>query len=336
LTELPPIFKPQAKEQRVMPADASNARSCLFRLPRQGGRAIWQITNRCNYRCRYCMFGSGAQAGESELTSAEALRVLEQLHGWGCTALKLTGGEPMMRSDILDIIERACRLGWEVDISTNASLISAGAARRIAATGLKMVHVSLDGPSAAVHEAARGRGTFLPTLRGLTALLEAGIWVRIGCVIFRDNQERLEEMIRFCAGLGAPELVFSLMGPAGRVSPGSVLLPARPVADLASELDLLAQAFNPAMKIGHNLSPSGCAACSSGCPGGERFLFIDNLGRVAPCTWVAQWMPQHLSMLDLRHHSLSEILVSRQLASYRLACADDLLQRAAHPGAASE
>ena len=302
-------------------SNPSGVEACLFRMPARGGRAIWQITNRCNYRCPYCIFGSGAGNSASELSCAEALRVLHELRQWGCCALKITGGEPLMRRDILEIAQRAAGFGWEVDISTNAALITPALAGRIAGAGLAMMHVSLDGPDAAAHEAARGRGTFLPTVRGLNALVAAGVRVRIGCVIFRETETRLEEMVRYSCSQGAAEIVFSLMEPAGRLPVTSPLLAARPLTSTAAEIEALAEAFQGRIAVHHNLRAAGCNGCGAGCPGGRRFLFIDSLGRMAPCTWVAERMPRYRSRDTLKHRTLREILASPPLRTYSQMCA---------------
>jgi len=120
---------------------------CLFRIPKKGGRVIWQVTNQCNYRCSYCIFSADFRKPEGELTTAHFLTHARRAQARGFTHLKVTGGEPFIRPDMLEILGYAHQLGFETDISSNASMITRRIAEGIAAAEVATVHVSLDGPT---------------------------------------------------------------------------------------------------------------------------------------------------------------------------------------------
>ena len=118
---------------------------CLFRIPENGGRVLWEITNTCNYHCSYCIFSSEAKKYENELTTDEVKRAIKELKNNNFTYIKFTGGEPFTRKDMIEILRYANRLGFDMDISTNASLITEDIAKELKNINFPMVHVSLDG-----------------------------------------------------------------------------------------------------------------------------------------------------------------------------------------------
>ncbi len=299
---------------------------CLFRIPRNGGRVIWQVTNQCNYKCSYCIFSADGRKPEGELETPQIMRTLDALKERGFTHLKLTGGEPFVRQDMVEILRRAHELELETDISSNASLITPQLAASIAATGVKCVHVSLDGPTKELQEKVRGPLTFDRTVRGIKNLVAAGVYVRIGCLIYRDNERSLEKMVKYCADLGVAEVIFSYMEPVGRMRGDNSLVASRKMPELIAELSDLRDRFAKQIKVSFSFTreaPAGAGIC----PGTRRFLSIDNLGRVSPCTWVAERQPDFVCQLSLRDHSLEEILAAPEIRRYaelsaRLAASD--------------
>lgn len=138
---------------------------CLFRIPENGGRVLWEITNTCNYYCSYCIFSSEAKKYEDELTTDEVKRTIKDLKENNFTYIKFTGGEPFTRKDMTEILKYASELGFDMDISTNASLITDEIAKELKNIKFPMVHVSLDGHDKETHEYVRGKNTFERTLK---------------------------------------------------------------------------------------------------------------------------------------------------------------------------
>lgn len=138
---------------------------CLFRIPENGGRVLWEITNTCNYHCSYCIFSSEAKEYEDELTTDEVKRTIKDLKENNFTYIKFTGGEPFTRKDMTEILKYASELGFDMDISTNASLITDEIAKELKNIKFPMVHVSLDGHDKETHEYVRGENTFERTLK---------------------------------------------------------------------------------------------------------------------------------------------------------------------------
>ena len=135
------------------------------------------ITYRCDLRCRVCDLPQRAaarrRAGDREL-GTEALRaVLRDFKAIGTAGIGITGGEPMLREDVFELLAEAARMGLHAHLNTDGFRV-ADRARSLLATGVRSVNVSLDGATAATHDAARGRaGAFDGAVGALAAMKAA-------------------------------------------------------------------------------------------------------------------------------------------------------------------
>lgn len=144
-----------------------------------GGPALGTllVTYRCDLRCQVCDLPARAsarsRAGKRELDTAGLLAVLQDMKSIGTAGVGFTGGEPMLRRDILELLRACSRLGMHAHLNTDGFRV-AEQADALLATGVRSVNVSLDGPTAAIHDAARRRsGSFDVVLSALSALKEA-------------------------------------------------------------------------------------------------------------------------------------------------------------------
>jgi len=279
----------------------------LFRIPSRGGRVIWEITNQCNYHCPYCIFSAQHRRPDQELSTARVQKIVIELGTAGYRSLKFTGGEPFLRPDMIAIMKWSKKQGMEVDISTNASLITAEMARQLAALRLSYIHVSLDGGISEIHESLRGKNTFAPTIRGIKNLVAAGVTVRLGAVIAKNNESHLVELINLAIGLGAAEIIFSLLEPVGRLRENSEYLTTHGTFYWEKRLMTWKYKYKNQIKISFSLGGSESGA-KGNCPGGNKFLFINHLGLVSPCTWVSERSPEFISHKSLYQYSLKEVM----------------------------
>ena len=312
---------------------------CKFKIPVNGGRVIWEVTNECNYGCKYCIFASTGRKPEGELSTDEIFSALQQLKNEGFSHIKFTGGEPFLREDMIDILKEADRLGFQFDISTNASKLNEKIVNEFSKLNSEYIHVSLDGHDLPSHESVRGKKSFNPTVNGLKLLCSKGIKIRIGCVIHSENENHLEELIQFCSLLGVRHIVFSMMEPVGRLRDKTKGLATRAIPELAATIEELKQKY-PYILISHNLQSMQKISIDSikgkkqvnpvsSCPAGERFLFINSVGDVSPCTWTSEHRPEYIGG-KINKQSLSEILNSEPIQNMRL-LADKLIEKAICP-----
>ncbi|HEY9056142.1 MAG TPA: radical SAM protein, partial [Aurantimonas sp.] len=156
---------------------------------------IWNLTRRCNLRCRHCYTSSADVAFPGELTHEQAMGVLEDLGGFGIPALILSGGEPLARRDVFEIAERARQMKMYLALSTNGTAIVGAAADRVAEIGFDYVGISLDGIGE-TNDWFRGKvGAFDEALAGVRACKERDIKVGLRFTITEDNAHQLSEML---------------------------------------------------------------------------------------------------------------------------------------------
>lgn len=175
---------------------------------------FWETTAGCNLECAHCRRLDVSPAGD--LSTDEARRFIENLASWAKPILVLSGGEPLVRPDILDLAAHARDCGLTVSLATNGTLVDDALARSIAQSGIRRVAVSLDGSDPVTHNALRRQpGSFEAALAGCQSLLRAGLELQINCTVTRHNANRLEGVYRLALDLGARALHFFLLVPVG-------------------------------------------------------------------------------------------------------------------------
>jgi MoaA/NifB/PqqE/SkfB family radical SAM enzyme len=167
-----------------------------------------KITSRCNLRCVMCKYWQ--TESEETLPSERWRQVFRELGELGCRKIHFSGGEVFLRRDFLDLVEDADRLGLKVNMTTNGTLVTKPAARRIGEIGVNSVSISLDGATAGSHNEVRGRSyAFKRSLRTIGWLRRHAerVKVRINFVVMRGNFQELPEMVRLAGELGVTELL---------------------------------------------------------------------------------------------------------------------------------
>lgn len=289
---------------------------CLFRIPENGGRVLWEITNTCNYHCSYCIFSSEAKKYKNELTTEEVKQTIKELKENNFTYIKFTGGEPFTRDDMTEILEYASNLGFDMDISTNASLITDEIAKKLKNIDFPMIHVSLDGNDKYSHEYVRGENTFERTLRGIKHLTNNNIYTRIGTVIYKQNEDRLEEIVKLAIELKANEIIFSFMEAVGRLAENETIISKRTINSVKEEIEKIELKYKEQIQIKYSFTENKVAMSEGCCPAVNKFLYINNLGQVSPCTWVVANNPEYKSKLTLKNNTFKEIIQSEPIQKY--------------------
>jgi len=177
---------------------------------------VWNFTWKCNLRCKHCYACAGAQ-NRRELSEKEALKALKEFADAGVNIIALSGGEPLMRKDVYDIIKTAHDYGMYTAIATNATLITKEVALKLKNAGLGYVQASLDGASPETHDSFRGvPGVFERTVKGIRNCVEAGLFVEVSSVITKYNYKEVEDIIKLSGELGANWWMMYNFVPTGR------------------------------------------------------------------------------------------------------------------------
>ena len=181
-----------------------------------GPVVIWNLIRRCNLRCKHCYSISGDVDFDGELSTPEVYTVMDDLRAFRVPVLILSGGEPLMRRDILDISRRAKAMGFYVGLSTNGALIDCYNIEAIAGIGYDYVGISLDGIGA-THDKFRGKsGAFRASLDGIRLCRENGLKVGIRFTMTADNHHQLDELLALADAEGVDKFYLSHLSYAGR------------------------------------------------------------------------------------------------------------------------
>ncbi|MGH1503605.1 MAG: mycofactocin radical SAM maturase [Acidimicrobiales bacterium] len=175
----------------------------------------WELTYACNLACVHCLSSSGRR-DPRELTTAEAMGVIDEMRALQVFYVNIGGGEPMIRPDFFDLCDYATTNGVGVKFSTNGSRIDAANARRLAGMDYLDIQISIDGADAATNDAVRGEGTFDRALEAMDHLADADFGpFKLSVVMTRHNIAQLDGFQALADRYGA-ELRLTRLRPAGR------------------------------------------------------------------------------------------------------------------------
>ncbi|MEU4654870.1 mycofactocin radical SAM maturase [Streptomyces sp. NPDC023723] len=175
----------------------------------------WELTYACNLACTHCLSSSGRR-DPRELSTDEAKAVIDELEAMQVFYVNIGGGEPTVRPDFFELLDYATEHHVGVKFSTNGIRITPAVARRLAANTYVDVQVSLDGATAEVNDAVRGKGSFDTAVRALRNLADAGLrGAKLSVVCTRHNIAQLDRFKEIADEYGA-QLRLTRLRPSGR------------------------------------------------------------------------------------------------------------------------
>ena len=181
-----------------------------------GPVVIWNLVRRCNLTCMHCYSISADIDFPGELSSAEVLRVMDELKAFRVPALILSGGEPLLRKDIFEIAQRAKTLGFYTALSTNGTLIDLALATRIRDTGFDYVGISLDGLEKTHDKFRRKEGAFGKSLNALRLCRDLGVRIGVRFTLTQDNAADLPGLLERVEAERIDKFYLSHLNYAGR------------------------------------------------------------------------------------------------------------------------
>ena len=157
------------------------------------------VTYRCNNACRFCYASCGTAPRERGMTTGQIKRIIRIFKADAkIPFFSFTGGEPLLRRDLEDLITYAERRGLRTNLVSNGTLADAARARSLHASGLRTAQISVEAPEAELHDRLTASpGSFTRTLAGIKNLRDAGISVQTNTTITALNAERAPRMPRF-------------------------------------------------------------------------------------------------------------------------------------------
>jgi len=293
--------------------------------PPQLRMVAWELTRGCNLACVHCRASAERGPYPGELTTEECFRVMDGIAFISKPVIILTGGEPLLRTDIFDLTRYGSNKGFRMVMATNGTLITRENAREMKASGIQRISVSLDGPDAETHDSFRKvKGAFEASLRGIEIARQADLPFQINTTITKMNLHLISDILRLAVDLGAVAHHIFLLVPTGR---GKELRDQEISAldyektlhwfyEQTDQVPLQLKATcaphyyrilrQRAKKEGKKmtLKEHGLDAMTRGCLGGISFCFISHRGQVQPCGYL------ELNCGDVREKTFREIWAS--------------------------
>jgi len=277
----------------------------------------WELTQRCNLKCKHCRMDD--QMEDKELSLEESLSLIDHLSPWANPTLILSGGEPLLREDLFEIIEHATSKNLRVVLATNGTLLNSEVAKKLKKSGVRRVSISLDFAQEEKQDEFRGeKGAFGKALEGINYLKENKLPFQINMTLTKENLVELPSLLRLAEEMGAQAFHVFFLVPTGigRGLRGKELSQ----EEYEEAFDLLYEEMKKgAMEIkptcaphfvriliqkGENLKSLGKGpfhTFSRGCLGGISFCFLSSRGEVKPCGYF------ELSCGSIREKGLREI-----------------------------
>jgi len=177
---------------------------------------VWNFTYKCNLNCKHCYSDAGNRPRQ-ELSTSEAMKVVDQIADFGVTALAFSGGEPLMRKDFFEVATRAVESGLYVSLATNGTLLTKERVRLLKRIGLNYVEVSLDGANSETHDAFRGKpGSFDQALNGLKNCVKEDICTCLAITATKNNLNEIPLVLAMAEELGVKRFTLFNFVPTGR------------------------------------------------------------------------------------------------------------------------
>jgi AdoMet-dependent heme synthase len=198
----------QYHDQRMQAADFSQAPFTI----------AWEVTRACAYACVHCRADAQHRSDPLELNTAEGMALIDRLAEFGSPILVFTGGDPMMRRDLFELIAYATQKGLRCSLTPTATALPTPARLQQALeAGVRRIALSLDAPHPDVHDAFRQvQGSWQRTLNILRSARQVGLSAQINTTVSRHNLHSMPEMVKFVEEMGAVQWSVFFLVPTGR------------------------------------------------------------------------------------------------------------------------
>ncbi len=176
---------------------------------------VWNITKSCNLACKHCYEDAHIKA-QDELTTEQALKAVDDMAKAGVAYIAISGGEPLVRKDLFQVLNRIKKKEMASSIATNATLLTKETAKKLKKAGCIYVQISLDGAKPETHNKFRGKNSFEKTIQGIKNAVREGIVVGIAATITKYNLKEVPKLIDLTEKLGADIFMHYNFIPTGR------------------------------------------------------------------------------------------------------------------------
>ncbi|CAI48862.1 Fe-coproporphyrin synthase AhbC [Natronomonas pharaonis DSM 2160] len=184
--------------------------------PQRRPVVVWNTTNRCNLKCVHCYAGAETEAKAGELTTTEGKRLLDDLADYGAPVVLFSGGEPMVREDLTELVAYAADAGIRPVLSTNGTLLTEERARELKEAGLAYAGVSVDGLAERNDEFRGVDGAFQAAVEGIESCLDVGLKTGLRYTVTGQNVDDLDGVVDLLTDVGLDRFCFYHLSYSGR------------------------------------------------------------------------------------------------------------------------
>ncbi|MDR2699539.1 MAG: radical SAM protein [Nitrososphaerota archaeon] len=177
----------------------------------------WNVTRECNLKCSHCYINAAGRKLENELTTEEGKRLIDQICEGSHPLLILSGGEPLLRPDIYELIRYGSSKGLKMGIGSNGSLIDDTVAKKLKSAGVTTVSISIDSHIAVQHDNFRGVvGSWEKAVNAIKVLRVNNVLVQVNTTLTHDNYDQIDDIMSLSESLGVENFHLFFLVPTGR------------------------------------------------------------------------------------------------------------------------
>jgi radical SAM protein len=264
---------------------------------------IWEVTQACDLACVHCRASAQAERNPAELSTEQGYRLLDEIRSFGEPLMVFTGGDPLKRPDLYELIRYSVKIGLRTNVTPSATpLLTAEAIEGFQAAGIARMAISLDGPDAATHDEFRGiPGTFDRAMFALRYARDIGLDTQLQTTVTRRNMARLAEVAEIAKEVRTRMWSLFFLIVTGRAEEGDDLLAPEyeQVFEFMYELSktapfgvktteamhyrrYVAQRIKAEHGVTENPNARGVAWRTAGVSDGKGFVFVSHTGEIFP------------------------------------------------------
>jgi len=269
----------------------------------------WNVTLKCNLKCGHCYINASEKKLSDELSTDAAKMLIHQIAEVSRPLLILSGGEPLLRDDIYEIIRYGADRGLRMGMGSNGMLIDGEVTRRLQKAGMETVAISLDSSISERHDSFRGvKGCWEHAIDAIKSLKKSSIQVQVNCTVTKQNYDEIDNIMSLAEDLGVENFHLFFLVPTGRGTD---------IEDITPKMyeDMITSTLSKITRYKLNVKPS-CAPqfmriakeqgvdmsrWVRGCIAGLYYCRIYPSGEVTPCPY----MP--LKLGNIRERSFRDI-----------------------------
>lgn len=177
----------------------------------------WNVTRECNMKCSHCYINATEKKLKNELTTLEAKNLMNQIYEVSAPLLILSGGEPLLRPDIFELISYGSKKGLKMGLGSNGSLIGDDIAKKLKEAGITTVSISLDSNIPAQHDEFRGvNGAWEKAVEACKALRRNNVLVQVNTTLTQQNYNQIDDIMFLAQNIGVENFHLFFLVPTGR------------------------------------------------------------------------------------------------------------------------